>query len=490
MAFKILNNTELSKKIEELSQIESGKKLLKTDLTFKKKDGRFYKWLKIVFSIFATDPFKQTRIYNVTRSISEFYQLHQTRCSLDDQKKLNSVLNYLEKVNERSKSKSRKLKNLQAIEKARAIVLKEEHCSKELPLVDPLEPISQEPPSLQESENELLKSPVFEQNYQIAEEKPTSDTLIENNQEQTIPIESAPSPSLEGLSGEAIKKLLEDTENYTLLNLINGRQFLDLVTEIKKTEHFESYYHFFYGLCEKSGFSSEKIFFHLASFIEHGKKLDIREFFVSLTKDPNWKDKLDDFSIVRAYLVVIEIISLCQNEIDPEKDIVALLELLSCKKTQIDERRKVGELLARSCDASDIPVIMCSFIDYEGKNQGFVGGFITEIVKEGNLRKIQACLSNYWSHQSKFQTEVPFISMSLISELIDTPEKLGVVIRTLKNSKIYKKSEDFIIGNTNDELSKIFIEGVEISDPEPKKVKLPLKEKDIRRVLFQNNIFI
>lgn len=123
MGLKIKNEADFHHKTKSLTEIQSGDRLLTTDLNFKKKDGRFYHWLKVFFSFLPGDRFSKTRIYNVAAVIGEFYKTHQNWCSADDKKDLNSVLTYLEKISDKSKNKKLKTRNKDAIKKARDIIL-------------------------------------------------------------------------------------------------------------------------------------------------------------------------------------------------------------------------------------------------------------------------------------------------------------------------------------------------------------------------------
>lgn len=115
---------DFHKKIGDLREVTKGDKYLKTDLSIKAKDGRFYKLIKILLSIFPGDRFEKTRIYNVAASIEKLCSDHQTWVSQQDKDNLTSVFDFLQTLSSKSKSQKRKDLNEKAIKNARESIAK------------------------------------------------------------------------------------------------------------------------------------------------------------------------------------------------------------------------------------------------------------------------------------------------------------------------------------------------------------------------------
>lgn len=93
--------------------------VLRTDLTFKQKDGRFYRFIKILLSIFPGDRFANTRIYNVAAAIEKLYNTHASWVGVEDKECFNNVLKFLDQAANRSKDLKQKARYTSALKKAR-----------------------------------------------------------------------------------------------------------------------------------------------------------------------------------------------------------------------------------------------------------------------------------------------------------------------------------------------------------------------------------
>lgn len=121
---KFNDSVDFHNKIYDIREVVKGDRLLKTDLSIKAKDGRFYKLIKIILSIFPGDRFEKTRIYNVAASIEKLCNDHKTWISQQDKDNLTSVFDFLQTVSSKSKSQKRKDLNEKAIKSARESLTK------------------------------------------------------------------------------------------------------------------------------------------------------------------------------------------------------------------------------------------------------------------------------------------------------------------------------------------------------------------------------
>ncbi|PJD97827.1 MAG: hypothetical protein CK425_01470 [Parachlamydia sp.] len=121
---KFNNSDDFHNKISDIQEVIKGDKFLRTDLSIKAKDGRFYKLIKILLSILPGDRFEKTRIYNVAASIEKLCNDHKTWVSQQDKDNLTSVFDFLQTLSSKSKSQKRRDLNEKAIKSAREFIAK------------------------------------------------------------------------------------------------------------------------------------------------------------------------------------------------------------------------------------------------------------------------------------------------------------------------------------------------------------------------------
>lgn len=485
MVLEIKNENEFHTKIKDLTQIQTGDRLLKTDLNFKKKDGRVYHWLKVIFSFLPGDRFSKTRIYNVAAAIEDFYKDHQKWFYADDKRDINFVLTYLEKVADKSKNKKLKIRNKNAIQKARNLIFSQTQSEVKNPI-----PENISDPKNQDKEH---------QESHLNEPEKDSQNANDVQKTEIMGDKTLPEAAIRLDAGKYLKQTLDSVnDKVAFLTNLDEEQFIQLAKEIKSEKN-DKVYDFLQELSNLKIEDRQMILLH-QTFINVGEKLDPISFIKSLrAADDYWEVVFNNFSQVRINLFAADILTICKSQgPDGSKsfEIVRLLNNLLYWEGSQSERGSIARLLACGCDIEDIPLIMESFLAQKGDKQKLGAGFIYEIMRKGDPDAIRLCLSKYWSNQEQFerlclakkywsnQNQFEMNNHSLLALILantNTAEKLDILLQTLKSANIYPDNE--IVKMLTREI------GTNNFGPSPT-FKVSLGDEVVISMLEKNNIYI